>query len=199
MNIYIILFCLFFLFIFLYFFYKLRKENFKINNLIYSSNFFDNNLKNIIKIESEKLIPYLQSDQKNSAVNRKHFEIPNDHILYNIFYNKNTLNTLSKILNIPIKSSYIVPIEYRSYEKDSYMDWHKDSILSNPPQIEVVYTIYNTSDSFTEWLDSEKRLHKIKSEPNSIIIVHGGGVLHRVSKMTNGYRTIIKVVYEQSI
>ena len=43
-----------------------------------------------------------------------------------------------------------VPLEYRVYTKGSFMDWHKDDLLFDTPQYELVYTISNTSDSMTE-------------------------------------------------
>lgn len=190
-----------FLFLLIYILYKNFYTEFlnnNLNDLIYIENFFNKDFENIVKLESKKLDPFLKSDLKHTVINRKHIEIPNNHIIYKIFYNKNTIDKLSKIIGIPIKSSLVVPMEYRSYEKDSYMVWHKDSILTNPPQIEVVYTIYNTSDSFTEWYNT-KTINKIKTKPNSIIIVQGNGATHRVTKITNGKRTILKIVYELSI
>ncbi|KAL7576570.1 hypothetical protein ACA910_018062 [Epithemia clementina (nom. ined.)] len=45
-----------------------------------------------------------------------------------------------------------VPVEIRSYEKrGASMAWHSDDVLFDPPQLEVVWTLENTSDCVTMW------------------------------------------------
>lgn len=34
------------------------------------------------------------------------------------------------------------------------MDWHKDEVLFAKPQYELVYTVSNSSDSITQWIDA---------------------------------------------
>ena len=89
-----------------------------------------------------------------------------------------------------------LPIEYRIYpEKSNGMEWHKDTQLYNNPQYECVYTIENNSDSYTLWVDDNKRIHTINTKPNSLIIVVANGPIHRVTPINNGYRSILKFIY----
>lgn len=102
------------------------------------------------------------------------------------------------------------------------MEWHIDDILYNPKQIEVVLTLENNSDCYTMWRpqpivpatstttqhegkdgNNGKSDHKtIKYEvqsaqttPNSALILKAGGVEHKVSPLTVGKRTILKMAF----
>ena len=137
-----------------------------------------------------------ESDLKNESF-RKIYPIKNDKI-YNIFYCKKNIKKISKIINTNIFKSEF-PIEYRIYpEKSKGMKCHKDIILFDKPQFEVVFTIENTSDSYTSWYDYNGYLHKIYTKPNSILIVKAGGNTHCVSEFNKGYRSILKLIYTQS-
>ena len=97
-----------------------------------------------------------------------------------------------------------VPIELRVYETmGSGMEWHVDDVLFDPPQLEIVYTLENTSDCVTSYEKKDmngahqsKRVN-IESEPNSAIILRAGGVNHCVSSLKYGKRVILKIVYVQ--
>ena len=119
-----------------------------------------------------------------------------NNILYDIFYGDLFLYRLKKILGLDLKPSTI-PIDYRVYEVGGSMDWHRDTILSRDfPQIEIVFTLENYSDSTTEWLDDDtNEIYSIWTYPNSIVITQGGGVYHRVLPVKKGSRTIIKIAY----
>ena len=91
------------------------------------------------------------------------------------------------------------PIEYRLYPTGSQgMDWHIDTLLFEKPQYELVYTIKNTSDSATEWLDKNDNKHIIKTKPNSLIIVKALGPAHSVTPITEGDRSILKFIFSDS-
>jgi len=88
-----------------------------------------------------------------------------------------------------------IPIEYRKYVVGSYMDWHKDTIMLNDQlQYECVITVTNSSDSET-LMDKGLYTSSIETTPNSLLIVRAQGVKHKVTKLTQGERTIIKVVF----
>ena len=88
-----------------------------------------------------------------------------------------------------------IPMEYRKYVVGSYMDWHKDTIMLNDQlQYECVITITNTSDSKT-LMDKSLYTSSIETQPNSLLIVRAQGVKHKVTKLTQGERTIIKLVF----
>jgi len=93
-----------------------------------------------------------------------------------------------------------LPIEYREYNVGSTMLWHRDPVLSDPPQLELVYTITNSSDSMTEWVPGYLELgrgerHALWTAPNSALLVRAGGPLHMVRAVTIGTRAIAKVVF----
>ena len=107
------------------------------------------------------------------------------------------------------------------------MEWHIDDVLYNPEQIEVVYTVDNTSDCSTLWCphdqqqqeqqrepllpttnnDGEQQKQKkqkhsinnniqfVQTTPNSALIIKAGGVKHKVSPLTVGRRTILKMAF----
>ena len=109
------------------------------------------------------------------------------------------------------------------------MEWHIDDVLYNPEQIEVVYTVDNTSDCSTLWcpLDQQQQqqrepllsttnnddgeqqkpkkkqkysinnnnIQSVQTTPNSALIIKAGGVRHKVSPLTVGKRTILKMAF----
>lgn len=119
------------------------------------------------------------------------------------------------------------------------MGWHVDDVLYEPEaQIEVVYTIENTSDCYTMWRtgagmptnddnrnrrrddndadvdegdgkrevrhigrdgssgDARRRdVRSIQTAPNSALMLAAGGAEHKVTPLTSGRRTILKMAY----
>ena len=62
---------------------------------------------------------------------------------------------------------------------------------------EIVFTLENTSNSKTLWIDDDtNEKHEIITKNNSIIITQGNGAYHIVSPVTIVYRSIIKIVYD---
>lgn len=87
--------------------------------------------------------------------------------------------------------------EYRIYEKNGEMKWHRDTILSSPPQYEVVITLYNDSDSQFLWKhEGKKDVNRQDTNTNNITIVRAGGIEHAVSPVSRGKRVIIKAAYD---
>jgi hypothetical protein len=149
--------------------------------------------------ECKLLQPYLV--EENTAIaNRKTIVIDKNSYLNNIFYGVKFLNYLHKILGFRVKPSNNLPIEFRIYEKGGKMDWHRDyvdKVVKNCPQIEIVFTLENTSDSKTVWIDDNTNIkHDIITENNSIIITQGNGAYHMVTPVFVGYRSIIKIAYD---
>ena len=78
------------------------------------------------------------------------------------------------------------------------MDMHYDEILFDQPQIEFIYCIGNTSNTYTKWIDRSGLLHNEYTPPNCMILIKAGvdsGVNHGVSHLSRGSRTIIKGIY----
>ena len=101
-----------------------------------------------------------------------------------------------------------IPVEVRLYEQvGASMAWHRDDILYDPPQLEVVFTLENNSDCVTMWkLESEnanddfkiKPDEKVKSQethPNSLLLLAAGGPNHCVTSLKRGRRVILKCAY----
>ncbi len=149
--------------------------------------------------ECKLLQPYLVEENTN-FVNRKKFVVNRNSYLNRIFYGVKFFNYLYKILGFRVKPSVNLPIEFRIYEKGGKMNWHRDyvdSVIKNCPQIEIVFTLENTSDSKTLWIDDEtNKKHEIITQNNSIIITQGNGAYHMVTPVTTGFRSIVKIAYD---
>mmetsp|Transcript_11260 Transcript_11260/g.21066 ORF Transcript_11260/g.21066 Transcript_11260/m.21066 type:complete len:370 (-) Transcript_11260:613-1722(-) len=114
--------------------------------------------------------------------------------------------------SIKLASCDNVPVEIRVYQqKGAGMELHHDDVLFSPEQIEVVFTLENSSDCITKWeeLEIEKEegggghvttntsWKHVETEANSAIILRAGpkGARHSVSSLKYGKRMIIKLVF----
>ncbi|KAG7347405.1 hypothetical protein IV203_016110 [Nitzschia inconspicua] len=94
-----------------------------------------------------------------------------------------------------IRLSQNIPVEVRLYQKPgASMAWHQDDILYDPPQIEIVFTVENTSDCATLW-KVEHGLHSQETHPNSLLMLQAGGPEHCVTSLRRGRRVILKCAY----
>lgn len=89
------------------------------------------------------------------------------------------------------KHTPLYPIEYRRYFKGSKgMDWHRDTkLFEHDNYYEAVLTIDNESDSLFEYGDKSMWV-----PPNTLVLVRPEGIMHRVTDLTKGYRTILKFI-----
>lgn len=74
------------------------------------------------------------------------------------------------------------------------MAWHRDDVLYDPPQIEIVYTVENTSDCATMWKVGSQ-LYSQETHPNSLLMLQAGGPEHCVTSLKRGRRVILKCAY----
>jgi hypothetical protein len=92
-----------------------------------------------------------------------------------------------------------VPAELRVYQKlGAAMAWHQDDVLYDPPQVEVVFTIENTSNCATRWKggpDDDEEESSVETDPNSALVLAAGGPWHCVSSLGRGRRVIVKLAY----
>jgi hypothetical protein len=124
--------------------------------------------------------------------NRKTYTLQEDSYISKLFSSNPVCTKLKNLGVFPNDT----PIEYRVYDHGGMMDWHYDDRMYLNPQYEVVYTIDNTSDSKTEWRDTNTgKIHSISTEPNSVFIVRATRVLHRVTPVDTGDRKILKISY----
>lgn len=123
----------------------------------------------------------------------------NHQYLYDLIYKNNKFINFIKTIksdNVDIKYNPTYPIEYRKYFTGSEgMPWHQDTSLFYPEAFEVVLTITNTSDSNFLWKDNNK-VNSINPKSNTIAVVKPSSVIHSVSKVNYGERTILKFVVE---
>lgn len=180
---------------------------------------FDEYTFNIIQNECENLNYYLSDETYSIAKNRSNVKLNNYHFFNELFYSPEILDKIYNETGLDLKYSDLAPIEYRKYNLNSSMGWHKDTVLSNNgiPQFEMVFSVINNSDSKTYWIENfnneilpnnviknkdlpcNNSLFEIQSQPNSAIILQADDIEHSVSPLQNGNRTIIKVVYELNI
>lgn len=178
---------IFILLIFIFIYYLSSKKN----EIYYLEDFLSNEEYNYIKNYTKSLNNF------KSERFRLIKPIYNEKI-NNIFYSDKYLNKIKKIINKNVKKSNF-PIEFRIYpEGSSGMKCHKDTLLYEEPQYEMVYTIENESDSYTNWYSYLGWNNKIYTKPNSLIIVKAQENIHCVSPVTKGYRTILKLIYTQT-
>ena len=138
-------------------------------------------------------------EDDNAFAKRQSVEIPSDSYAHRLFYGAPFLARLHTLLGMKLEPSALLPMEYRMYHTGGHMDWHRDVRITtrSTPQIEMVYTLENTSDSTTVWRDDTTlEVHPISTQPNSILITQGDSVYHKVTPITKGYRSIIKVAYD---
>jgi hypothetical protein len=91
-----------------------------------------------------------------------------------------------------------IPVEIRVYEKTgACMAWHVDTVLYDPPQVELIWTLENTSDCVTMWKDSDDNVRSVETDRNSAILLQAGGPSHCVTSLKRGRRTIVKCAFVQ--
>ena len=98
-----------------------------------------------------------------------------------------------------------IPVEMRLYEQvGASMAWHRDDIMYDPPQLELVFTVENNSDCVTMWkIDptknaqngSKEDIHSQETHPNSSLLLLAGGPEHCVTSLKRGKRVILKCAY----
>ena len=90
-----------------------------------------------------------------------------------------------------------VPVELRSYDQSGAgMAWHSDDVLFAPePQLEIVFTLENTSDCQTLYKTPNGQIESLHTEVNSVLLVPAGGPEHCVTSLQRGRRIIVKAVY----
>ena len=50
------------------------------------------------------------------------------------------------------------------------MEWHVDELLFDAPQLELVFTVVNDSDSVTQWRGAGGEIREEWTEPNSLLV-----------------------------
>lgn len=179
--------------------YKYLKKKYtkQTNDIWIFNNFFEEQ-------EFQNILDYIprftlaqDSRSKNrlsSCINiRNHIEF------YDMIYkNEKLINIINSIKDsdLTLKEYPSYPIEYRKYFTGSKgMQWHIDTSLFTPEAFEVVLTLTNNSNSRFEWMDNGE-LKSISPRPNDLVIVRPKSILHQVTSIDTGERTILKFTIE---
>ena len=101
---------------------------------------------------------------------------------------------------VAAEDARIFPVDLRVYRSGASMGWHQDELLYDRPQYELVYTLWNTTDSRTLWRPpgaTGKGVEGAATRPNSAPVLRAGdgGADHCVTEATRGERAIVKVVF----
>ena len=86
-------------------------------------------------------------------------------------------------------------VDIRKYSKGSFMKEHRDVVLTNPPQYEIILILKNDSDSYFYYKNDNNVKTKLNTNKGDLIIVRAGGISHGVSKCSFGERIILKFAY----
>lgn len=168
----------------------------KNNSFIYLKNFFGEQAFKEIAAECTGL--RLTEEIGSIACGRKGAYVPLHHPLYQLILNDEVSLSIENIVGERVYPADF-PLEVRCYPRGSFMGWHKDDILYDKPQYEMVLTIENDSDSVTEWKDKQGRVFSEWTEPGSVMIIKADGPLHQVKPIKRGSRTILKFVYTPTL
>lgn len=178
----------------------------KAGGVLYRQSVFTNEEYSTILKEVSSLMTHLDEETTSSvAQKRLGAVLPRDSDTVRILEEGNLSKLVQRAVagdgdasNNHIKLSTNLPVEVRLYGKvGAGMAWHVDDILYDPPQVEVVITLENSSDCVTMWKDG----HEIKSketDPNSALLLKAGGASHCVTSLKYGRRVILKCAYISS-
>jgi hypothetical protein len=171
----------------------------KSGGLIYRTGVFNKLEFKIITEDIAKRTKHLTTEIGSSVAKKRiGIALPQSSPTVQLLQDPNNSLTLL-VQKVTSDSSYvlsnILPVEVRSYEKEgACMAWHVDDILYDPRQIEVVWTLQNTSDCETRW-KIDGATYRQETDPNSALILEAGVSPHCVTSLNFGKRVIIKCAY----
>jgi hypothetical protein len=177
----------------------LRSSRFCTDGVLYRQSVCTKEEMNTIQCEIGEAMKYLSEERSSIAQNRVGTTLPRESKIAEILDRGSIFSLVQRAVgsrgNASVQLANEIPIELRVYEKTgASMAWHRDDVLYDPPQIEMVFTVENTSDCVTVWKVG-KTLHSQETHPNSIIILKAGGPEHCVTSLKRGRRVIVKCAY----
>jgi hypothetical protein len=138
----------------------------------------------------------LHQEQNSVAKYRLGTSLPSDSATFQIFRDGSLSRLVEQMAGADYELSPHIPVEIRVYEKaGACMAWHVDDVLYDPPQLEVVWTLENSSDCLTMWKQPDVR--SVETDRNSVLLLSAGGPSHCVTSLKQGQRTIVKCAYVQ--
>jgi len=165
------------------------------NGILYVRNFLEKNDFEQVAQYSASVQSRAKKEVNSLATNRLGLQVPSRASITTLFHSDRLVKRLRIMLEEPRLVPADYPLELRYYVPGSEMQWHKDDQLYAEPTFEAVFTIFNFSDSNTEWINRNGELRTEWTEPNSLLLVRSQSALHRVSKIRRGERGILKLVY----
>lgn len=168
--------------------------------IVYRTGVYDPNEYSIIA--NEVTLLSLQDEMASSvAQNRLGIALSPQHSIVQLLQDE--ANSLTRLVGKVTGGDYVlsnkIPVEIRSYEKvGACMAWHVDDVLYDPPQIEIVYTVENTSDCQTRWRINNVEYSQ-ETDPNSVLLLKAGVALHCVTSLKRGKRVILKCAFVDSL
>jgi hypothetical protein len=153
----------------------------------------------LIRRECALLRTEVGSERRACARQRLGVMVDPTHVVHRAFMNRKVADRLGALTGESSLLPADVPVEFRVYPSGSCMDWHQDVALYVEPQYELVFTLENSSDSQTQWQDDAGRRRGGWTEPNSVLMVRAEHVVHRVTPVTRGERSIVKFVYTTTL
>ena len=168
---------------------------------LYSHNFLEPYDFDAVRREVRRLRGKMKKEKDSIAVNRHGCCLDGGSIAHECLTSERTARRLNALLGDGPLRPGDYPIEARVYKRGGEMEWHRDDVLYAEPQVELVLTLENDSDSQTQWVDAAGTLHAEWTEPNCLLCVRAGagGALHRVTPAKRGERTILKAVYTTTL
>ena len=171
-------------------------SDFKRNNgLVVLPNLLSKSQFASVQKEVAVLGPLLKKEVNSIAEGRLGCRIAESNVIIDIFSDPKVKSRIAKVTGRPIeglKIPTLFPLEVRNYQKGSCMPFHKDEQLYAEAQLEFVFTVKNTSDSFTCYVDLDGNTQKLRTEENSLVIIEANSCLHSVTQLRKGKRVIIK-------
>lgn len=169
----------------------------KAGGILYRQSVFSRDEVAAINREVNSFSNQLRDESSSSvAQNRLGAVLPPASQTWDIFQRGSLHRLLEKVTGQCYALSPHLPLEIRSYEKmGACMAWHVDDVLYNPPQIEFVWTLENTSDCQTMWKTVNDKVELVETDVNSVILLQAGGPSHCVTSLKRGRRVILKSAY----
>jgi len=112
-----------------------------------------------VRREVRRLRGKMKKEKDSIAVNRHGCCLDGGSIAHECLTSERTARRLNALLGDGSLRPGDYPIEARVYKRGGEMEWHRDDVLYAEPQVELVLTLENDSDSQTQWVDAAGTLH----------------------------------------
>jgi len=147
----------------------------------------------LIRKESRKLTPTRDVREKT----RQTVALRSSNCISKAVYGDSRLRRIFKSLHGYSLHPSSLPVEYRKYPADSSgMAWHKDLLLTQPRQVEMVYTVHNNNrNTRLVWKVRGKKM-ELRPKAGDVVFVLPNRTKHKVTTMRGGggTRSILKFI-----